>query len=249
MAKKKILLCGESYIWYTTHLKGADVMTTQGYKENVGPFKASLEKTYDVTYMPSHVALYSFPDTVEKLSEYDAVIFSDIGSNTLQQTPSSFPGGIPAPNRLQALHDYVLQGGAFMMIGGFMSFTGIEGKARYGMTEIADIFPVELLPFDDRIEASQGIVPVISDKAHPVASELDVEWPYVIGYNKTVANPDLGEVIATVNGDPLIAVGKFGKGRTAVYTSDCCPHWCPPVFLDWEGYDKIWVNLIEWLTE
>ena len=37
----------------------------------------------NVDFMPSHEAQVGFPDTVDKLNAYDAVILSDIGSNTL----------------------------------------------------------------------------------------------------------------------------------------------------------------------
>ena len=58
---KKIFVCGESYIGYTVHVKGADSMTTTGYFENVGWLKHALEEAgYEVTYMPSHEALAHF---------------------------------------------------------------------------------------------------------------------------------------------------------------------------------------------
>ena len=51
-------------------------MTTTGYFENVGWLKHALEEAgYEVTYMPSHEALAHFPDTVEKLRQYDLVIY------------------------------------------------------------------------------------------------------------------------------------------------------------------------------
>ena len=40
---KNIFICGESYIGYTVHIKGADTMATSGYFENVGWLRAALE--------------------------------------------------------------------------------------------------------------------------------------------------------------------------------------------------------------
>lgn len=247
---KKVFICGESYVGYTVHLKGADAMTTQSYTENVGWLRSALERGgYQVDYMPSHIALASFPDTVEALNEYDLVILSDVGANTLLMTQQSFPGGLRAPNRCKAIKDYVLQGGAFMMIGGFMSFTGIEGKAHFGTTAIADILPVDLLPYDDRMETPEGCIANIAEENHPIFSGISGEWPYLIGYNKTVANPDKGRVLASLNGDPFIAAGEFGKGRSVAYTSDCAPHWAAPGFIAWEHYDTVFQNIAAWLTE
>ncbi len=249
---KKIFFAGESYIGYTVHVKGADSMTTQSYTENATRFIKSLKDSgYDVTYMPSHVALSDFPDTVEKLNEYDLVILSDIGANTLLMTKSSMPGGIPAPNRCKAIREYVRQGGSFLMIGGFMSFTGIEGKAHYGTTAIADVIPADLQIVDDRVETPEGSVPVINEPNHPIFAGIpaDVEWPYMIGYNKLIPNPEKGQVLASFEEGPYIVAGEFGEGRSVAYTSDCAPHWGSPKFIAWEYYDKLWSNIVEWLTE
>lgn len=247
---KKAFLCGESYTYYTVHVKGADSMTTSGYIENATWLRAALENAgYQVTYMPSHVALSAFPDTVEKLSEYDVVILSDVGTNTLTMTSRSFPGSLPSPDRCLAIRDYVAAGGSLIMVGGFMSFTGIEGKARYGSTPIAEVLPVSLLPYDDRVECSAGAVPVTVCPEHPIFQNLPETWSYFIGYNKTVADPQRGEVLATINGDPLIAVRQFGKGRCAVFTSDCAPHWAPKSFLESPAYQTLWKNLADWASD
>jgi uncharacterized membrane protein len=48
--------------------------------------------------------------------------------------------------------------------------------------------------------------------------------------------------------DPLVACTPYDRGRSAVFTSDCAPHWAPPEFLDWPGYQVLWPNLIRWLA-
>lgn len=247
---KNILICGESYVGHTVHIKGADSMTTSGYFENVGWLRQALEDGgYRITYMPSHIVLSDFPDTVDKLKAWDLLILSDIGANSLLMTTPSFRQGLPMPDRCQAVRQYVHEGGSLLMIGGFMSFTGIEGKARYGTTVVADVLPVLLLPYDDRVETSAGSVPVITQPDHPVFQGIEGEWPYFIGYNKTLADPRRGQVLATIGGDPFIAVGGFGKGRGAVFTSDCAPHWGSPKFLQWAHYGRLWCNLAAWLTD
>ena len=47
--------------------------------------------------------------------------------------------------------------------------------------------------------------------------------------------------------DPLLAVGRHGAGRGAAFASDCAPHWCPPAFMAWPGYDPLWGNVVRWL--
>jgi uncharacterized membrane protein len=43
----------------------------------------------------------------------------------------------------------------------------------------------------------------------------------------------------------FIAVHETGDGRS-VFSSDCGPHWCPPEFVAWEGYPKLWLNIATW---
>lgn len=74
------------------------------------------------------------------------------------------------------------------------------------------------------------------------------DWPNFLGYNKLISNPRKGTVLATIGTrDPFVAVGEFGKGRSAVFASDCSPHWAPPEFCNWEYYGVFWRNLINWL--
>lgn len=57
------------------------------------------------------------------------------------------------------------------------------------------------------------------------------------------------KVLATLNEDPLVAVAEYGRGRSAVFTSDCSPHWAPTEFCeDWDGYARVFGGLVEWLA-
>lgn len=42
------------------------------------------------------------------------------------------------------------------MIGGYLSFTGIDGRARFGMSPLASVLPVTMLDRDDRIQPGGG---------------------------------------------------------------------------------------------
>lgn len=244
---KKVLLAGESWMSYTTHVKGFDAFYTSTYEEGIEYIrKAILEAGYDLEFMPNHIAPEKFPYTAEALSEYACVILSDIGSNTLLLPHATFTQSKVLPNRCEAIKEYVLNGGAFMMIGGYMSFSGIDSKARYGMTAIRDILPVKCLNIDDREEHSEGVIPKVTGM-HASLSEVPQEWPHFLGYNKTLPLEGC-EVPVTINGDPLIAYGKFGKGRSAVFTSDCAPHWGTPEFVNWNGYNKLWKGMLGYIT-
>ena len=245
---KKILIAGESWMSYTTHVKGFDSFTTSTYAEGIDGLRDALESGgYEVVHIPNHLAPAKFPLTSSELEDFALVILSDIGSNTLLLSENVFVRGSVEANRLNLIRDYVHAGGAFLMVGGYMSFTGIDAKSRYGETAIADILPVELLEKDDRSEHPEGVNPEILMPHHPVFGGIGGPWPHFLGYNRTLKKEE-GDLLAAIAGDPFIAVGTYGEGRSAAFTSDCAPHWGPGEFMDWEYYNRFWCNLAAWLT-
>lgn len=245
---KKILFAGESWMSYTTHVKGFDTFYTSVYETGEKFLKAALEKGgYEVEFMPNHVCMEKFPFELEELKKYDCIILSDIGANTLLLPTATFTASIKKPNRCNLIRDYVLQGGALLMVGGYMTFAGIDGKGKWHDTAVQEVLPVEVLTVDDRMEHCEGVRPEIKNASHAVLKGIEGEWPMVLGYNKTIAGAD-AEVVATVCGDPFIAFGKYGKGKSAVVTTDCAPHWAPPEFCGWEHYDRLWNNIVEYIV-
>ena len=129
-----------------------------------------------------------------------------------------------------------------------MSFSGIEGKANYQNTVLADILPIEMINMDDRVEKSEGFIPKILSADHPVFTGIgSSEWPSFLGYNKLQAKAGC-DILAEINGDVFIATGEFSNGRSAVFASDCAPHWGTQEFVDWKYYNNLWGNIIDWIT-
>ncbi|WP_210529286.1 glutamine amidotransferase [Rubellimicrobium arenae] len=245
----RALLAGESWTVHSIHQKGFDSFTTTDYAEGGGWLIAALEGAgWEVTYQPSHVAARDFPDTAEALRAWDAVILSDIGANTLLLHPDTFLRASPRPDRLLALRDYVAAGGGLIMVGGYLTFQGIEGKARYAGTAVEEALPVAISPQDDRVERPAGVAPRPAQAQSPVLAGLpDGEWPALLGYNRLTPKPG-AEVLAMVGDDPLIVAGSFGDGRALAYASDCGPHWAPPAFVEWPGYAPLWANMAAWVA-
>jgi uncharacterized membrane protein len=246
MTKPKILIAGESWTVHSIHQKGFDSFTTTEYAEGVRWLRSALEGAgWDVTYQPAHVAAREFPATPGDLAAYDCVVLSDIGANTLLLHPETFVRSKALPNRLEALRDYVAGGGGFVMVGGYLTFQGIDAKAQYAGTAIEEALPVTLHRYDDRVETPQGIVPAVADAAHPIVTGLGGEWPALLGYNRVVLKSG-AQLVASVGADPLIAAASFGKGRAVAFTSDCGPHWAPPPFVEWPGYARLWAQIAGW---
>jgi uncharacterized membrane protein len=248
MASKRILLAGESWVSATSHFKGFDFMITTNYDTGLPYLRKALE-TADValTHIPNHLADREFPDSLEALSGYDVVILSDIGSNTLLLHPDTWLHSKVTPNRLKLLKEWVVRGGGLAMCGGYYSFAGLYGAAKYYRTPVEDVLPVNILTFDDRIEIPEGAVPEVVEPMHPILEDMPRDWPVLLGLNELVVKSD-ARLLVKANGHPLLAVRNVERGRTLAWASDIGPHWCPAEFATWDGYTRLWIQAIEWLA-
>lgn len=243
---KTVLIAGESWTTHSIHQKGFDSFTTTEYAEGVGWLRSALQTGgWSVDFQPSHVAARDFPSTAEALAAYDCVILSDIGANTLLIHPDTFTRFKSLPNRLVAIRDYVAGGGGLIMVGGYLTFQGIDGKARYHGTPVEAALPVTMEAVDDRCETPEGVAPAVVSADHPIVAGLPARWPTLLGYNRVRAKPD-ATLLASVSDDPLLVAGTFGRGRTVAFTSDCGPHWAPPDFVEWDGYAPLWQQMVAW---
>lgn len=245
----RILLVGESWFVHSIHQKGFDSFTTSTYEEGGAEFVAALrERDHEVTHIPAHRVEHDFPRTAAGLAEVaDVVVLSDIGANTFQLPADVFARSGVIEDPIVALRDFVAAGGALLMVGGYLSFSGIDAKARWAHSALADTLPVRVLDRDDRVELPAGAAPRVCEPAHPIVAGLDPEWPAVLGLNEVVAR-DTGAVLATVGTHPLLVVGEWEAGRAAAFTSDLAPHWAPPAFLAWPGYAVLFDRIVRWLS-
>ncbi len=242
----RVMLVGETWASIGFHSKGFSSYITSGYEESAAPLIDALESHVELTYLRNHEAVKGFPDTPEQLAAYDVILFSDVGADTLLLHPETMQSHI-RPNRLRSVEQYVQRGGGFGMIGGWMSFAGFDGHARYHRTAIEETLPVRIAPYDDRAEVPEGALTTVLRQDHPILQGVDGEWPALLGYNRVEAKPG-AEVLATIDGDPLIVVGTHGAGRSLAFASDCTPHWGPPAFVQWEHYARFWRQLVTWLA-
>ena len=214
MARSRILLAGESWVTTATHIKGFDQFPTVTFHRGADALADALaDSDFALTYMPAHEAQAHFPSTLAGLEEYDAVILSDIGANTLLLHPDTWIDSKPTPNRLKLIRDYVGQGSGLMMVGGYYSFQGINAGARYRGTPVEEVLPVEIHPWDDRVEVPEGFRPEIHGPGdHPILEGLGPEWPLLLGYNEVVLK-DGAELLLKATDDagghPLLAVRKL----------------------------------------
>lgn len=248
MTRKHVLLAGETWLTFGIHQKGFSAYTTGSFDDGSREFRAALqERGWTVEHVQNHEATEEFPSSREGLLDYDVVILSDIGADTLLLHPDTFVRGQRTPNRLREIADWVAAGdGGFLMIGGYMSFSGFEGKARFHGTHVEGMLPIRMLGYDDRVETPEGVTPGVIAADHPVLEGLPAEWPHFLGYNRV--EPTGGDVLLGFADDPLLITGTHGEGRVAAFTSDCSPHWGSPEFMAWDGYAPFWDQLLSWLS-
>ncbi|WP_116134165.1 glutamine amidotransferase [Tropicimonas sp. IMCC34043] len=248
----KVLLVGESWVTSETHYKGFDQFGSVHFHLGAKPLVDALKGTeFELDYMTAHEAAEGFPFEMEGLKKYDVILLSDIGANTFLLPPAVWQRSETVPNRLRLLKQWVEDGGNLMMIGGYFSFQGIDGRARWRKTPVEDVLPVTCHPWDDRVEVPEGAMAEVLIADHPTMAGLDGAWPPILGVNE-VEPREGAEIVARLpvdqGGHPLLVLGTFGKGRTAAWTSDIGPHWLSPSFCTWDGYARLWKNLLGWLV-
>ena len=135
-----VLLAGEQWTIVSFEIKGFDYFGGHSYGEGGKWLVEGLESAgRHVTYLRTCDAPKSFPETLEELARYQVVILSDIGTNSLLFHPEVVDQSKRHPNRLKLIREYVNQGGGLLMIGGWMSFQGMDGRARYRGTPVRGV--------------------------------------------------------------------------------------------------------------
>ena len=247
---KRILLAGETFVLTQRVTVGYDLSGSGSYANGATHFLAALrDGGFVVDQLPSERCEAEFPSSFEALDQYDAVVLSDIGALSLLYTAST-RAGHPGINRLVVLHDWVQRGGGMMMAGGYLSFQGMSGTARYHGTPLEECLPVNCLPHSDGLEAPEGMLPrILID--HPISQGLPETLPPILGLNRVLVRPS--QECAMIAGAayrghhyPLLAIRNFGKGRTLAWTTDIGPHWMSQAFLASPAYAKLMVAMVGW---
>lgn len=172
--------------------------------------------------------------------DYKAIIISD------------YPAAHFSAEQLCSLVVKIENGVGLLMIGGWNSFTGLDG--RYNETPLKDVLPVVMADGDDRVNQS-GPCLVEKNCEHEIVAGLvfESDTPTIGGFNEFKAKLDSTIILSSQRftssyndgrfkftagqSSPLLVVGSFGNGRTAAFASDVAPHWVGP-FVDW-GDERI----------
>lgn len=183
-------------------------------------------------YVPSDAKF----DSQLLTNDYNLIIISD------------YPAKNFTPAQLNEVVGKVKTGMGLLMIGGWDSFTGLDG--RYNETVLKGVLPIEMLSTDDRVNYCQTCL-VKKEADHPIIESIPFETmtPAVGGFNIIKAKPDALTVLSTQRfensfdgqtfnfaplekTDPLLVVGQYENSRVAALATDLAPHWVGP-FVDY----------------
>jgi len=175
----------------------------------------------------NQLSLIPFPiDDIflEELKNFDVVVLDDFSHRAYFN-----------PVYLERVRDFVRDGGGLAMFGGSRAFD----SGGYGDSALRDVLPVEL----DGKGSYQSRGPVhaaltAAGKKHPITRLLpdpkvnEETWsklPALSGLNQV--RSVRGETLLTATGEgsqtgaPLLAIGRFGKGRTLALMTDDAWRW------------------------
>lgn len=248
----KVLYVGDSEVVLNRYLVGADIIEQSYFNDNGRWFREAManEPMMSVRHITPHGVPTEFPGSLDELRRYDVLIFSDIGYNSMIFYPGLTPPYIYplGPDRVGMVRQFVEQGGGFIMVGGYLSFAGLNAIARWWDTDVETILPVSIARHDDRVEVTQGFRFDLIEPSHPMVAGLpwrQADWT-LCGYNR-VTLKEGAQLVAAYQGDPFIACWDYEAGRTAIFASDFAPHWAGS-FVHWPHYPAFWRQVIHWLA-
>jgi uncharacterized membrane protein len=128
-----------------------------------------------------------------------------------------------------------------MFLGGWLSFSGEMGKGGWGRCRLKEVLPVACLETEDLIESTEGFTAQVEAGGKKLFAGVDFKsFPPILGYNRVLAKPGAQVLVRSKEtGDPLVALGRHGRGKVLAYMSDPAPHWgCNFVF--WKHYAEFW---------
>ena len=208
----------------------------------------------DVASPTSELSLIPFPTNLlfsDYLNSFDLIFFQNFSYKPFIDK-----------GYLTNIKNFVENGGAFVMIGGELSFQG----GGYAQTDIEEILPVHLgdtpQPFENesfnlQLERSPPRHPILQlEKESGTNSRVWENLPELNGINIGLKPRKNSNILASfIRGRdkyPVLVAGRFGKGRSFVVATDSLWNWnFRQVGEGGSGrhYHRFWSNLISWLID
>jgi uncharacterized membrane protein len=207
--------------------------------------------------LPEELSLIPFPTEElfeQHLKSFDLVIFQDFDF-----APYSMARYLPR------IHDYVMAGGSFAMLGGDRSF----GAGGYAATPIADILPVQLPERPPYLDEAEFVPTVVREAVHHPLVELVPRvadnlalWQQlaplagvdrVLGLRQGAQALLVHPTLTTPAGQPMpvLSVMAPGRGRALALATDSAYRWGMATAArsgDASVYERFWDRALRWLA-
>lgn len=121
------------------------------------------------------------------------------------------------------------------------------GRGRYYFTadpyDIPQIFAKETMSASKSSLVEEPFIPQVL-RSHPAIQTIDWDAaPFLFGYVVCSAKPTAEVPLITERGDPLLALWRFGLGKSVAFMSDAKSRWAAD-WLAWPGYTQFWAQLV-----
>lgn len=137
--------------------------------------------------------------------------------------------------------------GAGAQVGLLQSIAAAGGGQSYVTMDpgsIVRIFTQDTLTHTGRMIREEAFEPELVE-SHPMLCDWEEGGaPPLLGYVKTNRKATAQVPLVTDTGDPLLAHWRFGLGKVTAFTSDCKSRWAALWVSDWEGYSRLWSQIL-----
>ena len=192
-----------------------------------------------------------YPVDRSALFQYDAVILANVEFQSFR------------PDQLSMMADFVAERGGGLLALGSLSLTGLGLQG----SPLEKVLPLETSDrrrqeYEEDPERADRAMPTEDGAVHPImqlgvtVSETRDKWatlPRLGGSIRLGAARPGASVLALVSapgGDlrPLLAVQRYGRGRSMVFAGEGAWRWKMLLPVDDRRYDRVWGQVARWLT-
>ncbi|MEM6916962.1 MAG: glutamine amidotransferase, partial [Verrucomicrobiota bacterium] len=130
------------------------------------------------------------------------------------------------------------------LLQGIAAAGGGQSYVTMDPTAITRIFTQDTMTHTGRMIREDAFEPKLVE-AHPMLRDwAEGEAPPLLGYVKTNRKATAQIPLVTDTGDPLLAQWRFGLGKVTAFTSDCKSRWAALWVNDWNGYSRLWSQIL-----
>ncbi len=137
--------------------------------------------------------------------------------------------------------------GAGAQVGLLQSIAAAGGGQSYVTMDpnsIVRIFTQDTLTHTGRMIREEAFEPQLAER-HPMLRDWeDGTAPPLLGFVKTNRKATAQVPLVTDTGDPLLAHWRFGLGKVTAFTSDCKSRWAALWVANWDGYSRLWAQIL-----